>query len=342
MTTRSLNMPEPAVHFFRTADDTELRLIRYQGGNKGPVMLAPGFGTSTLAFSTTTVEVNLPEFLFARDYDVWLFDYRSSPELASSSTQYTIDDVITDDWPAAVNKVLEISGSADVQIMGHCVGSVTALAAVMTGLQNVRSIVSSQFTPYVHFSTKTELKAGTHLPSLLNVIGVEGLNPDCEEDNWEHRVVDDLLRFYPTWERCDLDTCHRILFLYGEVFKHQQLNDQTHLEVHKMFGNATMSAFKHLSEIIRRRRIVDHNGADCYLPLLGELKLPIAFLHGAENRFIMPSGSEKTFETLKKLNDPAYYIRHVIPNYAHMDCFIGNNAHRDVFPIVAAELDKYN
>lgn len=342
MTPRPPNTCEPARYFFRTADNTELRLIRYEGGGKGPVMLAPGFGTSTLAFSTTTVDVNLPEFLFARGYDVWLFDYRSSPELSSSTTQFTIDDVIAHDWPAAVQKVLEVSGKSDVQIMGHCVGSVTALAAVMTGLDNVRSIVASQFTPYVHFSTKTQLKAGTHLPSILNVIGVEGLNPNCRQHDWEQRVIDDALRFYPTWERCDLDTCHRILFLYGEVFRHDQLNDATHQLVHEMFGNAPMSAFAHLAKIIRRRRIVDHNGADRYLPSLGTLKLPVAFLHGAENRFIMPSGSEKTFEALRKLNGPGQYVRHLIPGYAHMDCFIGKNAHRDVFPIVAAELDKYN
>jgi cholesterol oxidase len=32
----------------------------------------------------------------------------------------------------------------------------------------------------------------------------------------------------------------------------------------------------------------------------------------------------------------------VIPGYAHMDCFIGNNAHRDVFPVILGELDKHN
>ena len=47
MTIRSLNALDPTTYFFRTSDNTELRLIRYQGGSKGPVMLAPGFGTST-------------------------------------------------------------------------------------------------------------------------------------------------------------------------------------------------------------------------------------------------------------------------------------------------------
>ena len=339
---RPLRMSPSSTSLFNTADEAELRLIRYQGGAKGPVVLAPGFGTSTLAFSTTTVETNLPELLFEAGYDVWLFDYRSSPELPVSSTQYTLDDIIARDWPAAIDRIVASSGAGDVQVVAHCVGSGTVLTSLMTGLERVRSVVASQFTPYVDFSTKTQLKAGTHLPSVLNIMGVEGLDPDCNQKNWEHRLADKILEHYPTWERCNLTTCHRILFLYGEVFKHSQLNDDTHLQVHKMFGNATMAAFEHLSEIIVQRRMVNHKGEDVYLPNLGEIKCPVAFIHGEDNRFIMPSGSARTFEELKRLNGAKRYTRHMIPGYAHMDCFIGKNAHRDVFPVILSELEKYN
>lgn len=339
---RPLRMSEPRTIFFETGDGAELRLIRYEGGPKGPVVLAPGFGTSTLAFSTTTVETNLPELLFEKGYDVWLFDYRSSPELPVSATQYTLDEIITEDWPAAIDRVAAESGSPDVQVVAHCVGSGTVLAALATGLRRVRSVVASQFTPYVDFSTKTQMKAGTHLPSMLNVMGVEGLDPDCNERNWQQRLADTVLEHYPTWERCNLATCHRILFLYGEVFKHENLNDDTHGQVHRMFGNASMTAFEHLSEIIVQRRIVNRWGGDVYLPNLGEIKCPVAFIHGEDNRFIMPSGSARTFEELKKLNGPERYTRHLIPGYAHMDCFIGDQAHRDVFPVILNELERHN
>ena len=32
----------------------------------------------------------------------------------------------------------------------------------------------------------------------------------------------------------------------------------------------------------------------------------------------------------------------MIPNYAHMDCFLGKNAARDVYPVVLKELDRHN
>jgi len=341
-TSRPLRMSPANPILFKTDDGAELRLIRFQGGAKGPVLLAPGFGTSTLAFSTTTVETNLPELLFEAGYDVWLFDYRSSPELPVSSTQYTLDDIIAEDWPAAVRQVVGACGVADVQVVAHCVGSGTVLTSLMMGLEGIRSVVASQFTPYVEFSTKTQLKAGTHLPSVLNVMGVEGLDPDCNQKNWEQRLADKVLEHYPTWERCELATCRRILFLYGEVFKHSQLNTDTHLQVHSMFGNATMTAFEHLSRIIVGRRMVNHLGEDVYMPNLGEIKCPVAFIHGEDNRFILPSGSARTYSELQKLNGEKLYTRHMIPGYAHMDCFIGKNAHRDVFPIILEELDKFN
>ena len=105
---RTLRAPAPEVHFFNTTDGVQLRLIRYRGGSKGPVMVAPGFGTSTFAYSVDTVDTNFPEYLVANGYDTWLFDYRASPELASSLTQFTLDDIATKDWPAAVARVREV------------------------------------------------------------------------------------------------------------------------------------------------------------------------------------------------------------------------------------------
>ena len=79
---RPLRMCAPEVYHFLTEDNVELRLTRYKGGAKGPVMLSPGYGTSTLAFTIDTVDTNFPEFLYANGYDVWLFDYRASPGFA--------------------------------------------------------------------------------------------------------------------------------------------------------------------------------------------------------------------------------------------------------------------
>lgn len=47
---RKLSAPSPVVYPLVTGDNVKLRLTRYQGGKKGPVMLAHGFGVSAASF----------------------------------------------------------------------------------------------------------------------------------------------------------------------------------------------------------------------------------------------------------------------------------------------------
>ena len=72
------------------------------------------------------------------------------------------------------------------------------------------------------------------------------------------------------------------------------------------------------------------------------MKLPISIIHGADNVFFYPRGSEMTYEWLRANNGAELYSRTVIPSYAHLDCFIGANTARDVLPVVLAELEKRN
>ncbi len=340
---RPLRMAAPQVHFFNTSDGVQLRLTRYQGGQKGPVMLAPGFGTSTLAFSIDTVETNLPELLYANGYDVWLFDYRASADLASASTQFSADEIALYDWPAAVGQVRTLTGAQTVQVVGHCVGSMSFLMAGLAGLKGVRSAVCSQLTTHPRGPALSDIKTGLHLASFLTVLGVETLSPDFDNHaDWQDRLYDKVLRLYPTHERCTSPVCRRILFMYGEVYKHEQLNEATHNAIHEMFGPGNMTFFRHISLILRQGHIVDKHGKDVYLPHVERLAIPIAFIHGADNTFFLPEGSEISYKLLCEKNGSDLYVRHVIPDYAHMDCFMGRNAARDVFPVILAELEKFN
>ena len=74
---RPLRCGEPTIHEFETDDGVLLRLTRFEGGPKGPVILSPGFGTSALAYTIDTTDTNFPEYLYERGYDVWVLDYLS-------------------------------------------------------------------------------------------------------------------------------------------------------------------------------------------------------------------------------------------------------------------------
>ena len=135
---RPLRVGVPQVAFFKASDGVVLRLTRYQGGTKGPVILSHGLGVSSLIFSIDTIETNLLEYLYAHGYDVWLLDYRSSIELPAANLQASGDDVATKDYPAAVAKVLELTGAKTVQMVVHCWGSTTFFMAMLAGLKGVQ------------------------------------------------------------------------------------------------------------------------------------------------------------------------------------------------------------
>ncbi|HEY1985143.1 MAG TPA: GMC oxidoreductase [Terracidiphilus sp.] len=341
---RPLRMCAPEVYHFLTEDGVELRLTRYKGGPKGPVMLSPGYGTSSLAYLIDTVDTNFPEFLYANGYDIWLFDYRASPALPSARTQFTLDDVATKDYPAAVAQVRAITGAADIQIMAHCIGSLTFLMSMLSGkLQGIRSAVCSQVGFYPTTSPQNEVKAAFDIGSFFKDLGINTLTTDFNPSQWSDVLTDGLLKMAAALgPPCNSAVCRRIWLIYGEVYGHTELNEATHEAIHEMFGIADITTFKHLLTIVRAGKVVDKDGNDVYLPNIQRLKIPLVFFQAMENKLFLPEGTDRSFQLLCDKNGATGYLRIAVPNYHHMDCFIGKDAARDIYPLIMGQLDAYN
>lgn len=340
---RVLRTDAPEVHFFKTDDDAQLLLTRYQGGSRGPVILSHGLGVSSKIFAIDTIETNLLEYLFEHGYDVWLLDYRASIDLPASAEQFTADDVATKDYPAAVNKVREVTGADSVDFVVHCFGSTTFFMAMLAGLQGVRSAVCSQIAVDIRVPPVTRVKSGVHLPELLSALGVESMTALADSDEgWLERLYDRTLSLYPfeAEERCDSATCHRITFIYAPLYEHDQLNEATHSALHEMFGIANMGALDHLAELVRKGHLVAADGAEAYVPHLDRLAIPITFIHGKENACFLPDSTQITYDLLSERNGAELYSREVIPDYGHIDCIFGKKASTDVFPVILKHLDK--
>jgi cholesterol oxidase len=339
---RPLRAPAPELHVFQALDAIPLLLTRYRGGTKGPVILAHGLGVSSKIFSTDTIETNLVEFLVAHGYDVWLLDFRASIDLPASFMESNADDVAKFDYPAAIAKVKSVTGAKTVQMLVHCYGSTTFFMSMLAGLEGVRSIVCSQIANDVIAVPITQAKAALHIPNLLDKLGFASLTAyvDTHAD-WKNKLFDDALNLYPMQfkERCDNPVCHRITFLYSLLYEHAQLNSATHDGLHETFGIANMSALEHLSLLVRTKHLVDAKGGEVYMPHLDRLKLPICFIHGAENQCFLPVSTELTFNALREANGKNLYTRHVIPGYGHIDCIFGQSAAQDVYPYMLEHLE---
>ncbi len=339
---RPLATEAPHVLHVRADDGVMLRLTRYRGGRKGPVILSHCVGVSSRMYSIDTIEPNLLEHLSAAGYDVWLLDYRFSIELEAASRQSSMDDVALRDYPAAVAAVREATGAATIQIVAHGVGASTLTMALLAGLDGVRAVVLSQVSTHLETVLVNRLKAQSRMPDVLRLLGGRTLTAYTDVSaGWPERLYDATLASLPAKpeERCSSPVCRRITALFGELYKHRWLNDATHDALPEMFGLVNLRAFGQLSRIVRARHIVDERGDERYLPHLERLALPIAFIHGGANECVLPRSTERTLDLLTEANGAHHYRRHVIDGYGHVDCIFGYRAAQDVYGHILAHLD---
>lgn len=160
-----------------TTDGANIRLTRFRGGAKGPVIVANGFGFRGMGFAMNTYpkgqDQSLVGMLVAAGYDVWIFDHRASPANdipgVSPAVNYTIDDIAETDWPWAIETVRERTESGDVQLLVHCLGALTAMMSLMAGhAGHVRSMIVSQFSVHPVTGWFNQMKADTHFARILH------------------------------------------------------------------------------------------------------------------------------------------------------------------------------
>jgi len=323
--------------------DANLMLTRHEGGLKGPVLLAPGFAMQAASFALPTIDTTLTEFLTDAGYDVWLFDYRASTALPSCRTSFTIDDVAQDDFPAAVAEVRRVTGAESVQLLGHCVGSVAILMALLAGLEGVRSAVCSQYTVHPHAGWLNRTKNTLHVAEAMEMLRLRGIDDDSAPTA-PNRALDVLLAVVPVprGERCGRPVCRWLNATYGLTHTHTQLNEATHEMLDEAFGFGNVTGLRHLALMHRKGRAVSHTGEDIYLPHVDRLSMPILFLQGSLNPIFRPQGTRKTVDWLIEHHGPGRHRYLELESYSHLDTMIGRRAAIDVFPAILEHLDATN
>jgi len=318
---RALRTGPPETRELRARDGGWIRLTRYRGGPKGPVVLVHDLGLSSRMFRSDTIDTNLLEYLYGHGYDVWLLDLRVSHELPASPMGANADEVAGLDFSVAVEAIRAMTGASDLQFVAHGFGSMTLFMAMLAGLRGVRSVVASQVA--------THPVVAADALERVQLAGQEGL-----EGRLQEQLPDEVQ------EGCSSASCHRATHLYGPLFEHLQLSRATHETLHELFGLADTRTLAHLATIVRCGQVVRSDGSDAYLPHVGRLAVPTLFLHGGENAVYPPEGTRRSFVQLSRSNGAGLYGRHVLPDYGHLDCILGQHAVRDVYPLMLAHLER--
>ena len=68
--------------------------------------------------------------------------------------------------------------------------------------------------------------------------------------------------------------------------------------------------------------------------------IPILLFSGAENAVFSPESTDLSLAVLKEADPNGSYERVVFQGRGHLDCWMSERAHTDVFPAVKAHMNK--
>jgi len=314
---RTLNAPVPYIEALKTVDGQLLRIRRYPGGNRGPVLLVHGLGDSARIFKADTAASSLVEALARRAFDVWLLDHRASWEAGSPGSDYTLDQIATIDLPLALDTISEITGSKRVQVVGHAAGASMALMSLLSGAgSGISSLVANQ-------CASNFVVAGSEI-SLRNRIGdlISG-----------HRPIVSLT--HATDADHDVDIAIRSGL--GERYDPRNLDAYTQTRIGEYYGTVPPLAQEQWRQMLSSGHLVDSRGRDAYMSDRSRIEASILIVQGTANAALSPESAIQSLAWLGPRS--ALASVHLLGGYGQDDSLIGRRAARDVYPVIADWLE---
>ena len=331
---------------FNTDDGLQLNLINVRGErepHRGPVVLVHGAGVRANIFRAP-VETTIVDTLVGRGYDVWLENWRASIDFEPNN--WTLDQAARYDHPAAVRTVVNETGSDRVKAIIHCQGSTSFAMSACAGLvPQVDTILSNAVSLHPVVPGWSAMKLRFAVPVVRRFLRF--LNPGWGDDPPDtfDRLLTLLVRLFH--HECDNTVCKQVSFTYGSGFpalwRHENLNRPTHDEfIPREFGHVPLTFFQQMAKCVDSGHLVSFERMaglpDDYVARPPQTDARFVLFAGERNLCFLPESQRRTYEWLSGIR-PGYHALRVLPRFSHLDVFMGEGAAREVFPLMADELE---
>lgn len=308
---------------------------------KGPVLLVHGAGVRANIFNSPT-EKNIIQVLAEDGYDVWLENWRASIDLEPN--EWDLDVVARNDHPAAVKKIVELTGYDEIKAIIHCQGSTSFMISVSLGLvPQVKTIISNAVSLHPVVPKWSVFKLKFLVPIVQTLF--DYLNPQwgLEAPTLKTKILRKLVKV--THPEKDTMVGKFVSFTYGSGFPAlwllKNLNKETMEWIQQEFAEVPLSFFRHIRSCINKGVLVPKNKSKGISYASEDFKpnARIVLFSGVKNLCFLPDSQKNTFEYLERL-DPGVHRLYLLEEYSHLDVFFGKNSHKDVFPLMVDELNK--
>ncbi|ASF45710.1 esterase [Methylovulum psychrotolerans] len=331
---------------FTAADGLALNLINLRGQRKPhkcPVLLVHGAGVRGNIFRAPVTKT-IVDALIEEGYDVWLENWRAS--IAFPPNLWTLDQAALYDHPQAVYTLLRETRADEIKAIIHCQGSTSFTMSAIAGLvPDVTTIISNAVSlhPIVPCWSRFKLQC---------LVPIVGLMTDYLNPHWGVYAPNLIAKFITllvnlTHHECHNAVCKQVSFTYGSGFpalwRHENLNEATHEWLKEEFGAVPLRFFAQITRCIQQGHLVaveDLEGLpDDFTAAPPKTAARFAFFAGEDNLCFLPDSQTKSHAYFSALRSN-YHTLHRLPNYGHLDMFMGKNAAQDVFPLMLQELAK--
>ena len=105
-----------------------------------------------------------------------------------------------------------------------------------------------------------------------------------------------------------------------------------------------MPALEYLMKVGVAAKVYDDAGKDLVtMENLTRLKgIPILFFSGSENSVYSPEATDMSYNAFRNALSEGDYERYVFQGKGHLDCWMGVEAVKDVYPTVLAHVERVN
>ena len=331
---------------FIAGDGLRCNLINVHGEaapSKGPVLLVHGAGVRANIFRPPE-RTTFVDYLVANGYDVWLENWRASIDLPKNP--WTLDQAAVYDHPHAVQTVVKETGADEIKAVIHCQGSTSFMMSAVAGLvPQVKTIISNAVSLHPEVRAISDFKSIVAVPLVSAMtdyldpqwgMGCKGMAPT---------LIDWLVR--ATHHECDNPVCKHASFTYGTGFpvlwRHENLSQETHEWIKHEFAAVPMTFFRQMALCLRKGHLVAVEGykelPKNFVAQPPKTSARVAFFSGQRNLCFESKSQQRSYNFFSSFH-PDYHSLHMLPDYGHLDMFIGKNAAQDVFPIMLEELER--
>ncbi|KAI1376514.1 FAD/NAD(P)-binding domain-containing protein [Hypoxylon crocopeplum] len=360
------NTPPTKSYKIRASDGVVTTLHMWEPTNKAiepkNLFMIPGASVDHQIFALPTIRYNAVNYFCRAGYRVFVTVHRIGMLMVAQNNWTTFDTRL--DFKACLEKIrtdfTEPGKEPEpVYTIAHCMGSVAFSTGLLDGAipaKWIKGITCSQVFMNPIWNTMNMLKiVALPIPGdrLYKWLAGDWFSFSTgKSDSLFQKGLNELLRLMPDErkEMCNNASCHRCTMALGRCWNHRNLNEATHRQIDKFFGGVSMA----LMHVLMKQGY--EGGVMANGPLFERLDtranirklkgIPILLFAGRDNAVLSTESTERTYEILTDTfgqGDDAsgiQYRRRVVPDYGHLDCWMGRNAWKDVYPFIREEIDR--